>query len=416
MTPAINDAAACGTRPTLGSVLSPVDPGTFLDEYFERQPLHVGRDEPRFFAGVYDVAELEAALVVGSRNVEQFAMTKGGATLDRDEMTIERRSIRSRYTGKPPVLVIDPRAVAARFESGYTLLIKDAASFSPRLQALCNRLQTDLGCYVQANVYFTPPRAQGFALHHDTHDTLILQIEGTKKWNVFEPAVELPIETQPYSKAEHGSCSGAPREIALAPGDTLYLPRGFRHEAATAENRSLHVTLALLPLRVIDLVESALQFAAVSQVELRRALPPGWHLDPAFPDRFAARIAEQLARELRGACVRAARDLVCNDAFAVTRTVADEIFANLDRLARATPESSVSLRDESPFMVRDRRTSIQVVAAGKAVSLPASCAPVLERLRRGPATVAEVDRMLPDAGRSLLAMLVTDGIVAIGAT
>ena len=414
MTPAITNAAACGPVPTLSSLLSPVEPDAFFEEYFERAPLHVARGEARFFGDVYDVAELEATLDVGARHVEQFAMTKGGETLDRDAITIERRSVRSRYTGKPPLLVIDPRAVASRFESGYTLLIKDAASFSPRLQALCNRLQTDLESYVQANVYFTPPRAQGFALHHDTHDTLILQIEGTKTWRVHEPAVELPIETQPYAKGEHGACAAAPRELTLAPGDTLYLPRGFRHEAATAQSRSLHVTLALLPLRVIDLVEGALQFAAVSQVELRRALPRGWHLDPAFPDRFAAQVTAQLARELRGACVRAARDLVCNDAFAVTRTVADEIFANLDRLAAAGPDSTVSLRGEAPFLVRDRHTSVQVVAAGKAVSLPIACAPLLERLRRGPATLAEVDRILPDAGRSLLTMLVTDGIAAIG--
>jgi hypothetical protein len=353
-------------------------------------------------------------LVVGSRHVEQFAMTKGGETLDRDEMTIERRSVRSRYTGKPPQLVIDPRAVAARFENGYTLLIKDAASFSPRLQTLCNSLQTDLECYVQANVYFTPPRAQGFALHHDTHDTLILQIDGSKTWRVHEPAVELPMETQPYSKAQHGACSAPAREVTLAPGDTLYLPRGYRHEAATGEDRSLHVTLALLPVRVIDLIEGALQFAAVSQVEFRRALPRGWHLDQTFPDRFAAQIAGELARELRGACVRAARDLVCDDAFAVTRTVADEIFANLDRLARATPGSTVSLRDESPFVVRDRRTVIQIVAAGKAISLPPTCKPLLDRLRCGPTSFAEVDRILPDLGRSLLTMLATDGIVAIG--
>ena len=128
-------------------------------------------------------------------------MTKGGETLDRDEITIERRSVRSRYTGKPPLLVIDPRAVASRFESGYTLLIKDAAAFSPRLQALCNRLQTDLESYVQANVYFTPPRAQGFALHHDTHDTLILQIEGTKTWRVHDPAVERRSRRSPTRRA-----------------------------------------------------------------------------------------------------------------------------------------------------------------------------------------------------------------------
>ena len=43
----------------------------------------------------------------------------------------------------------------------------------------------DFSCGCQANVYFTPPRAQGFKTHHDTHDVFILQLLGSKRWRTY---------------------------------------------------------------------------------------------------------------------------------------------------------------------------------------------------------------------------------------
>ena len=54
----------------------------------------------------------------------------------------------------------------------------------------------DLGHPVQANAYATPAGAQGFAVHHDTHDVFVLQVAGEKRWLVYEPALELPLKDQ----------------------------------------------------------------------------------------------------------------------------------------------------------------------------------------------------------------------------
>jgi len=85
------------------------------------------------------------------------ALVKAGAAQAAlDDYVVTSPAIRWKSTGKGPTAHVDPRKVAALLERGYTLVIKDAALLSARLQRTCNRLQRELGAYVGANVYFTP--------------------------------------------------------------------------------------------------------------------------------------------------------------------------------------------------------------------------------------------------------------------
>ena len=45
--------------------------------------------------------------------------------------------------------------------------------------------------------------AQGFKVHHDTHDVFCLQVEGEKRWLVYPPVLELPLK-QPEVHAGDG--------------------------------------------------------------------------------------------------------------------------------------------------------------------------------------------------------------------
>ena len=52
--------------------------------------------------------------------------------------------------------------------------------------ALCKDLEGALEHPVAANLYLTPPRAQAFPPHFDTHDVFILQLEGSKQWRIYD--------------------------------------------------------------------------------------------------------------------------------------------------------------------------------------------------------------------------------------
>ena len=37
------------------------------------------------------------------------------------------------------------------------------------------------------NAYLSPPSARGLELHFDFHDVFVLQLDGAKRWRVWEP-------------------------------------------------------------------------------------------------------------------------------------------------------------------------------------------------------------------------------------
>lgn len=285
-------------------VLEPVTTGTFFDEIYEREPLHVPRNGKHSFADIFSSAEVDDVLIVGARDPQRFALVRAdGDELPVDAFTALVPPPRPRGTSRGAQRVLDARAIDARVRAGYTLVIKDASAFSPPLARFCAALGADLGCYVQANAYLTPPGGQGLRAHHDTHDTLTLQIEGEKEWTIYDPIVELPLETQNLAGGLPASAIMHAR-VHLKAGDSLYIPRGFPHEARGQRTRSLHVTFALVPVRAVDLLEELVRVVAESDVELRRTLRGGTQADEVVA-RFASRCTPE-AIEVAGTRATAA--------------------------------------------------------------------------------------------------------------
>jgi hypothetical protein len=398
----------------LETLLSPVAPDAFFAEYWERQPLYVPRDAPGYFADLYDVADIEESLVVGARDLDRFALVKAGSPQAAlDDFVVTSPAIRWKSTGNAPAAHVDPRKVAALLERGYTLVIKDASLLSARLQRTCNRLQHDLGTYVGANVYFTPAGNQGLDVHHDTHDTLTIQVEGSKTWRIYEPLVELPLESQPLHRGTAVPPLTLHREVTLAAGETLYLPRGYAHEAVATEGRALHVTFALAPLRVVDLLHEIIDTAATADVTLRRALPPGWLHDPDFAAAFASVHGPRLGA-LDSGTVDVAAHAALTGMFAASRGEAHAAFDQLGAPGNLAADVVLFRNDGLPFFVRERATSVDVFLPGKLLGLSKACLPALERLQAGPVRVADLAPELSVRDREmLLNTLLREGILLV---
>jgi hypothetical protein len=322
--------------------------------------------------------------------------------------------VRWRATGRAAKTALDTRKVAAYLDQGYTLVIKDAALFSPRLQRFSNSLQHDLRSYAQVNVYLTPGGGRGFEVHHDTHDTLTIQLAGEKTWQIYEPLVELPLESQPFHSGTKVPNLRPRSEARLRAGDTLYIPRGFPHEARAADATSLHATFALMPIRVIDVLEAVVRLAGDADVELRRTFPIEWTDAPDFGERFAALVAGPLASALRPERVRRAREIVLGEQFAITRALARGSVEQIERLRDLGPGSVLRLCDGAAFMVRDDDKTVNLLIAGKLLGFPKFCKAAFERLMAGPTTLAELDPQLSEKNRAVLVRtLVLEGLVAI---
>ncbi len=357
-------------------LLAPVAPETFFAEHFERQPLHVARNDAAYFADVYGVEDVEDALLIGADRREQFTLVKDGIALE---------------------AAIDVPTVLAQFDCGHTLVISDATCFSPRLQTIANCIAVRLGGFAVANVYFTPAGGRGFDVHYDHHGTIVLQIAGHKRWRLYEPLTDLPIDQRRFT-AEEATQLRAIGEVALAPGDTLYVPQGVPHEAHAGE-RSLHVTLALRPVRVADVLRAAVDAAVEDDVALRRA----WLPDAPLPDA-AFREAFTVDRLARGAARARAR------APARARFAPRGAFALLAALDALAPQTRLRLRAGVPLDVAIGSTQVTLTLGERSYALPPACGPLLQRLRTG-LTFDDVQRALGAEAAGFVRLLALSAVL-----
>src|SRR6476469_812135 len=123
-------------------------------------------------------------------------------------------------------------------------VVRDAMySFDPTMEVACRALQWWSDELVQVNTYLTTNDAEGFKLHWDDHDVVIVQIAGEKSWEVRGQSRVAPmyVDAAPNQMAhEEILWSGTMRM-----GDVMHIPRGCWHQATRSdrgEGYSLHVT------------------------------------------------------------------------------------------------------------------------------------------------------------------------------
>jgi bifunctional lysine-specific demethylase and histidyl-hydroxylase NO66 len=285
-TPATTLATTAATTPTdaLGLTLDPVGAEAFRSEHFDRRPLLVAREEPGRFDAILSSADVERIVGEGGLRTPAFRLVRDGAALPAGSYTEDVPWRPGRFSGLARV-----DRVAAEHADGATIVLQALHLHRHPAAVYCRGLEQALGFPVQANAYATPAAARGFAVHHDTHDVFVLQVAGSKHWRIYAPVVELPLKSQRWSPALGDP--GAPViDVTLRAGDTLYVPRGWPHEAVTDAADSLHLTIGLHPPTRLDALRAALD-ACAGDVEFRRALDA----DGALPDGLLARLSAELA-------------------------------------------------------------------------------------------------------------------------
>lgn len=250
---------------------------------------HFPAPDPRRFAPLLSVADLDAFLRTDAARAPRVSMADGarqggGAGVPEEEFCL-------------PDGRIDPLRLMARFDAGATLVVSQFHDQHPPLGAFCRGLEKVFLHAVQANCYLTPPGAQGFRRHFDTHDVLVLQVQGEKDWLLWPGAdpVAWPTRRTPWdSRSMAPPKDAAPHALTLRPGEMLYLPRGLLHEARgqAAGEASLHVTVGLLEPSWAEALRLLLDRLEAAEPALRRPVPT-WRLDdpaarPALGDALAA--------------------------------------------------------------------------------------------------------------------------------
>jgi len=306
--------------------------------------------------------------------------------------------------------------VLQQLDDGATLVLQALHRTWPPLVAFGSQLSGELGHPVQINAYVTPPQNRGFAAHYDVHDVFVLQVAGRKQWRVHSPVLADPLRDQPWEQRRTAVAQRA-RETplideVLAPGDALYLPRGYLHSAVAVGELSIHLTVGVHPLTRYQLVRHLLD-AAASDPALRMSLPMGVDLgDPAVLEPHLRDTVSALRSYLDTISVEPVAERITSDLIRQTRAAP---IAPLEQLAAAESVDAATLLRLRPglrcTLVRDD-AGLRLRMLDKAVPLPLGAEAALKTVLVGRAFApGELPGLDPVEQLALVRTLLREAVV-----
>ena len=169
----------------------------------------------------------------------------------------------------------DPAKVDVFLSMGASLVGNSLEEIAPEVQAVTAMLGEQFGARAGANVYCSFGGVQAFASHCDLHEVFALQCEGEKVWKIYRNRALAPVV--PLAGDDAQSLIDRAKgdvliEARMKPGDLLYIPRGYYHDALAEAGTSLHLSFGVAPLTGRALF-SLLDQLAIEDEAFRQYLP-----------------------------------------------------------------------------------------------------------------------------------------------
>ena len=354
------------------------------------------RAEPGRFDDLLPEADVERLVCSTAIRYPAFRLVREGGQLAVGAYT-------SDVSWRPPfAATADVPRVLAEWEAGATIVLQALHVTWHPLAVFCRLLEEALGHGVQANAYYTPRGSQGFGVHHDTHDVLVLQVAGEKRWRLYDPLLELPLKHQRYSSGL-GEPGPAIDELELREGDTLYLPRGWLHEAETSASDSLHLTIGITAYTWLDAVKDALADCE-DELAFRRS---------ADGNGDASELASLLVDRLGADAVEHRRRRSLRDS---RRPIREDGLSQLRALAALGEESLVERRATVIADLERVDGGVALLFEGKSIRFPAHALAEVEACfeREAPFRISELPGELDLESRLVLVRrLVREGFLRV---
>ena len=350
--------------------------------------VHLHHTDPADLLALLSLDDVDRLLTSAALRTPALRLAQDGSVISPSRFTRAATMAGSPLTG-----LVDARKVLDLFDGGATVVLQGLHRYHPPLTRLVRQLELELGHPCQANAYLTPPGAQGFARHSDTHDVFVFQTHGHKQWEMVEP-------------------EGPVRDVLLEPGLIMYLPTGTPHSARSQDVTSLHVTLGINRLTWRDLLHR-LADQALADERYDAPLPSGWLDDPTLLAAALDHPLSSFRSDLAGldpgevAISRA-------DAFLGDRTPA--LAGGLvDRVALSSLSDTTTLerRPTAACVLRQEGERLSVHLGDRSLRMPLRLAPVMAFVRDADTfQVADLSPWLDASSRLVVARrLVREGLL-----
>jgi hypothetical protein len=363
------------------------DPAAFVRDHWARAPLLRRGAGPGGFDDLLSLDDVDRILATTSPRVPFFRMVKDGRPLPPSAYT------KSGRIGSVPLSdLADPGKIFGQFAAGATIVLQGLQRFWAPLAVFSRDLERFLTHPVQVNAYLTPPASRGLGVHHDTHDVFVLQVHGRKLWQVWDAAVPFPLGHQTKLPPGADDPAEAPLvEAKLAPGDGLYVPRGFRHAARTATDASLHLTVGMLTYNWNDLLREVVE-QATEETWFREGLPVGFAEDPAALEAALGERVAELRRFLDKVDLAGAAERAVNRFWSRRAPLLQGQLRDLLALEELGEDSEVRVRPGATWRLRARGDQLELLLGDRTLAMPAVLEPavrgLLEAGRGTPVTLA----------------------------
>ncbi len=393
--------AASTTTYTFDRLIAPMSRAEFFSDYWEKKPLIVRREDRTYYSELLSIRSLDQVLTSQSLTRSQAFIANATRQVQAEEFTY-------------PDGLVDVARLYQQFADGGTIVFNQLHTVVPNLHALCRSLERELSCRFQTNIYMSPEKAQGFPTHYDSHDVFILQVHGTKHWQIFNTPIELPFRGQPFKRDETHK-GDVTLEFDLFPGDMFYLPRGVMHDAQTREGETLHITLGAIATTWTEVLLEAVAKVSLTDTDFRRAMPPGYAQSDFDRTKARAKFKELLLRVAEQADADTALDHFADDLVSSRSALLEGQLEQLLRLGNVSADDRAGARPDLLYRHREKDGQFIVSCYGAEMRLPIHAAePTRYALETPSFTIKDLPGDLDDAGKVVLVKrLVREGMVRL---
>jgi ribosomal protein L16 Arg81 hydroxylase len=384
-------------------IIAPMQRDAFISRYWEQTWLHL-KGAPGRFTDLMPWSDLNLLLANARLAPPLVRLSRNGEPLDS-----------AAFMHTPPgaghLPRLDAGKVAVLLAQGATLVLHMVEDISPTVRALARAVGAALQARSYVNLYASWKTQNGFDLHWDAHEVLVLQVHGRKRWRIHAPTQDQPLD------------AGVPPEPVGAPvwegmleeGDILYLPRGWWHMAEPVNEPSLHLTIGVSPVHGLNMLNwlagRLRQHSALARQNLPLLNGP-----QARSEHLAA-----LKALVDASLTEAALEEFLHDAAEHQHGRPDLQLPQgpCRQLAPLNENSLIRLASSASLLLRTRGDAVTFNAYGKTYRVPAFVGPALALLGDARAVaVAELRACLENdlARASLmdgLAMLARAGVVLV---
>lgn len=290
-------SAVPGFASSFADLIAPLPEDEFFNSFAGKKPVHIPGAADKFtFAMSWDL--MNAILdqnAIWTTHTLQLVLDKG---VLRPELYAYEGLMRD--GNRTPLVDFDK--VRAFIRQGASVVLNEIETLTPGMKRISEILSRTPGGKVQGNLYCSWQKHQAFDVHFDTHDVYAMQIVGEKVWRMYQRHFKDPINHPAFKMRDpafHDAHKGAlMAEFVMRPGDLVYIPRGFYHEALAESDATVHMSFSVVPMIGLDVMTMLFEQSVLDDI-FRQAVPRPSERGGAALDEYLMRIAGRLRETLR---------------------------------------------------------------------------------------------------------------------